>query len=302
LLRDSERRLQLALNAAQLGSWQYDPLRRIISGDTRFKEIFDLAEDEVAVDVLIEKRVPPEDAQRVRTALEATLDPDDPRPLAVEHRLQREDGRIRWIEAHWLAYPEGYGRGRRAMRVVGTADDITERRENAEKVHLLTREINNRAKNTKNMFSVVDAISHQIAAGDPKDFARRFSEGIQALSANQDLLIRNEWKGVEIEDLVRAQLAHFADLIGSRIAAQGPKLLLRGAPPKPSGLHSTSSLPNAGKYGALSTDAGCVDIRWTCDGDSLTMSWTERDGPPVSAPKRRGFGTIVMKAMACLGS
>ncbi len=28
------------------------------------------------------------------------------------------------------------------------------------------------------------------------------------------------------------------------------------------------------------------------------MSWTERDGPPVSAPERRGFGTTVMEAMA----
>jgi two-component sensor histidine kinase len=28
------------------------------------------------------------------------------------------------------------------------------------------------------------------------------------------------------------------------------------------------------------------------------MSWVERDGPPVSAPERRGFGTIVMEAMA----
>jgi len=28
------------------------------------------------------------------------------------------------------------------------------------------------------------------------------------------------------------------------------------------------------------------------------MSWTEREGPPVSAPKRRGFGTIIMEAMA----
>jgi two-component sensor histidine kinase len=27
------------------------------------------------------------------------------------------------------------------------------------------------------------------------------------------------------------------------------------------------------------------------------MSWTERNGPLVSAPKRRGFGTIVMEAM-----
>ena len=295
LLRDSEQRLQLALNAAQLGSWQYDPLHRVLSGDSRFKEIFDFAEDEVAVDVFIEKRLPPDDAQKVRAALEATLDPANPRPLVVEHRLEREDGRIRWIETHGLAYFEGDGPGRRAMRVVGTADDITERKENAEKAHLLTREINHRAKN---MLSVVDAISHQIAAGNPQDFARRFSERIQALSANQDLLIRNEWKGVEIEDLVRAQLAHFADLIGPRIAAQGPKLLLRGAPAQAIGLALHELSTNAGKYGALSTDAGRVDIRWACDGDTLTMSWTERDGPPVSAPQRRGFGTIVMKTMA----
>jgi len=55
---------------------------------------------------------------------------------------------------------------------------------------------------------------------------------------------------------------------------------------------------NAGKYGALSTDTGRVDVGWGADGDALTMSWTEREGPPVSAPKRRGFGTIVMEAMA----
>jgi PAS domain S-box-containing protein len=295
LLRDSEQRLQLALNAAQLGSWQYDPLLRVISGDPRFREIFDFAGDEVAVDELMKKRVHPEDADRVRADFDATLDPADPRPLAVEYRVQREDGRIRWLETHGLAYFEGAGRGRRAVRVVGTVDDITERRENAEKAHLLTREINHRAKN---MLSVVDAISHQIAARNPEDFAQRFSERIQALSINQDLLIRNEWKGVEIEDLVRAQLAHFADVIGSRITVQGPKLLLRGASAQAIGLAIHELSTNAGKYGALSTEAGRVDIRWECDGDTLTMSWTERDGPPVSAPERRGFGTIVMKVMA----
>jgi two-component sensor histidine kinase len=55
---------------------------------------------------------------------------------------------------------------------------------------------------------------------------------------------------------------------------------------------------NAGKYGALSTDAGRVDIGWGTDGDTFTMSWTEREGPPVSGPQRRGFGTVVMGAMA----
>ena len=202
---------------------------------------------------------------------------------------------IRWMETYGLAYFEDVERARRAARVIGTVADITERKENAEKAHLLTREINHRAKN---MLSVVDAISHQIAAGHPQDFPQRFSERIQALSTNQDLLIRNEWKGVEIEDLVRAQLAHFSDVIGPRIAVQGPKLLLRGAAAQAIGLALHELATNAGKYGALSTDAGRVDIRWGCDGDTLTMSWTERDGPLVSTPERRGFGTIVMKAMA----
>jgi PAS domain S-box-containing protein len=294
LLRDSEESLRLALNAAQLGSWRYDPLHRVVSGDTRFKEILDIGDHETVIDEIV-KRVHPDDAGRVRAAFDAALDPADPTPLAVVYRVQRKDGGIRWMETHGLAYFEDVERGRRAARVVGTVADITERKENAEKAHLLTREINHRAKN---MLSVVDAISHQIAAGHPGDFAQRFSERIQALSTNQDLLIRNEWKGVEIEDLIRAQLAHFTDVIGSRIAVQGPKLLLRGAAAQAIGLALHELATNAGKYGALSTNKGRVDICWGCDGDTLTMSWTEREGPPVSAPERRGFGTIVMKTMA----
>jgi two-component sensor histidine kinase len=55
---------------------------------------------------------------------------------------------------------------------------------------------------------------------------------------------------------------------------------------------------NAGKYGALSTDRGRVDVSWGTDGDALTMSWTERDGPPVSPPERQRFGTTVIAWMA----
>src|SRR5258706_11179012 len=56
--------------------------------------------------------------------------------------------------------------------------------------------------------------------------------------------------------------------------------------------------PHASKYGAFSTDRGRADIGWGTEGDTFTMSWIERDGPSVSAPKRRGFGTIVVEAMA----
>jgi two-component sensor histidine kinase len=209
--------------------------------------------------------------------------------------VRRRNAEIRWVESNGLAYFEGAGPERRAVSYVGTLADITERKQREEKEYLLMREVNHRAKN---MLSVVDSIAHQTAAKNPSDFVERFSERIQALSANQDLLVRNEWKGVEIEDLVHAQLAHFTDLIGSRIAVNGPKLRLNAASAQAIGLALHELATNAGKYGALSTDAGQVDIRWGTDGNTLTMSWTERDGPLVSAPSRRGFGTIVMDTMA----
>jgi two-component sensor histidine kinase len=41
-----------------------------------------------------------------------------------------------------------------------------------------------------------------------------------------------------------------------------------------------------------------VDVGGGTDSGTFTMSWVERDGPPVFAPKRCGFGTVVMEAMA----
>jgi PAS domain S-box-containing protein len=292
-LRESKDRLQIALNVAQLGSYRYDPHGRVFSGDTRCQEIFDLPKDEATIEEIM-KLVHPDDVAMVQANLEAALDPVDPRRSASEFRLRSKDGKIRWVETLGLAYFEGDGRERRAVTFVGTLQDITERKEREEKEHLLMREINHRAKN---MLSVVDAIAHQTATKNPEDFVERFSERIQALSANQDLLVRNEWNGVDIENLVCAQLELFADLIGSRIAVNGPKLRLRAASAQAIGLALHELATNASKYGALSTDSGRVDIRWGTSGDTFIMSWSEREGPPVSEPKRRGFGTIVMEAM-----
>jgi two-component sensor histidine kinase len=149
------------------------------------------------------------------------------------------------------------------------------------------REANHRARN---ILSLVQAIARQTAAREPEDFIARFTERIQALAANQDLLVRNQSQGVDVEDLVRAQLAPFADLSGSRILVCGPKLRLNTACAQAIGLALHQLATNAAKYGALSTARGRVDISWGVAEQTFTISWTERDGPPVSAAKRRGFG------------
>ncbi len=295
-LQASKDRLQLAFDATRLGWWQYDPVLRATSGDPRFKEIFDVTADEISNEDLI-KRVHPDDAECFRAKRDAALDPANPQPyVRHEYRLRRRDGTVRWVEGNALAYFEGAGPERRVVSFGGTVQDITERKEREEKEHLLMREINHRAKN---MLSVVNAIAQQTATRSPGDFVECFSERIQALSANQDLLVRNEWAGVEIEDLVRAQLSHFADLIGSRIATQGPKLRLNPASAQAIGLALHELATNAGKYGALSTDKGRVDIDWEMPGgDTFAISWTEREGPSVTASKRRGFGIVVMEELA----
>jgi PAS domain S-box-containing protein len=244
-LRASKDRLQLALDATQLGWWQYDSLRRAILVARRLKEIFDFTADEMPLDEFM-KRVHPGDAERVWADREAALDPANPRPYAHEYRIRRRDGEVHWVEAHGLVKFESTGPERQVASFVGTVADITERKQREEEVHLLMREVNHRAKN---MLSVVDAIAHQTATTTPEDFIERFSERIQALSANQDLLVRNAWHGVEMKDLVCAQLSPFADLIGSRIVVRGPKLRLNAASAQAIGLALHELTTNAGTYG-----------------------------------------------------
>jgi PAS domain S-box-containing protein len=216
----------------------------------------------------------------------------EPEAHASEEMIRTKDGRERF----WSIVISALGTesdGRRLF--VCMAKDVTEQKAHEEHVQLLMREVNHRAKN---MLSLVLAIARQTVAREPEDFIQRFTDRIRALAANQDLLVRNEWRRVDMEDLVRAQLAHLADLARSRIEVFGPKLRLNAAAAQSIGLTLHELATNAGKYGALSIDTGHVDVYWHSDKGTLTMSWTERDGPPVSPPQRRGFGNTVIVSMA----
>jgi two-component sensor histidine kinase len=164
-----------------------------------------------------------------------------------------------------------------------------------EHIHLLMHEADHRAKN---MLGLVQAVARQTAAGEPENFIRNFTERMQALAANHDLLVRNEWQGVAVADLIRTQLARFADLIGARVVLDGPtNLRLNAAACEVIGLALHELATNATKYGALSADGGGVDVSWGVKGDMFTMSWKEHDGPPVSPPKQTGFGSTVITSL-----
>ena len=182
-------------------------------------------------------------------------------------------------------------------------EDITDRKKHEEQILLLMREVNHRAKN---MLGVVQAIARHTATSHPQDFVQRFSERLQALAMSQDLLIKNEWQGTDLTELVRAQLAHFKDLIDTRVLLAGPPVRLSPAATQTIGMALHELATNAGKYGALSNTYGQVEIHWDVYEDEpgmrrLSMSWIESGGPPVFAPLRRGFGSTVVESMAQMG-
>jgi PAS domain S-box-containing protein len=110
--------LQLALDTAQLGWWRHDPRSSICAGDARFKEIFDVAADEIPAEEFKKQIIHPDDAKRFWADHEADLDPAAPQPFSHEYRVQRGDGEVRWVEVHRLVYFDGDQRGREAVSVI----------------------------------------------------------------------------------------------------------------------------------------------------------------------------------------
>jgi two-component sensor histidine kinase len=161
-------------------------------------------------------------------------------------------------------------------------------------VMYLLKEVDHRSKN---LLSIVQAIARMTAAENPDEFIEHFSERVGNLAATHDLLFKHRWQGVEVSDLIHVQLAHFGNLLDTRIDIDGPPFRLSLAAAQTLGIIIHELATNAAKYGALSNDCGRVDIRWGVDGE-FTMGWSEHDGPKIDQPNRRGFGSTVVKGMA----
>jgi two-component sensor histidine kinase len=54
---------------------------------------------------------------------------------------------------------------------------------------------------------------------------------------------------------------------------------------------------NATKYGALSCPSGSVVLTWAVQDGKLRLNWEERDGPPVTPPTQKGFGTRLLELL-----
>lgn len=171
------------------------------------------------------------------------------------------------------------------------AHDISDRKRAEERERTLMKEVNHRAKN---MLAVVQSIARQTATKSPDDFMASFTTRIRSLAASQDVLVHSGWQNISLDALVMSQLGHFAPLIGKRVVLDGRPVQISAAAAQPIALALHELATNAAKYGALSNATGSVALRWqTGDDGQFAMEWSEKGGPPVKPPARRGFGSQV---------
>ena len=131
LLRVSEQRQRLALDAAELGMWHVDPATRATQTDARFRAIFGTTAEWTDYYQSFEV-THPDDLPAVQAAVAAAIRLEDTIPCAIEFRINHPDGSIHWVFAKGRSSFEGTGSTRRAVSFDGTVADITDRKRGEE--------------------------------------------------------------------------------------------------------------------------------------------------------------------------
>src|SRR5690606_25091718 len=113
-----------------------------------------------------------------------------------------------------------------------------------------------------------------------------------ALSKVHDLLTRSHWEGASLRSVLTQE---FAPYEAERIGMLGEDLELapRAALILAMALHELTT--NAVKHGVLSSRTGHLLVQWWLTADELVLCWSERGGPAVLPPQRRGFGSRLVE-------
>jgi PAS domain S-box-containing protein len=201
-------------------------------------------------------------------------------PVRFEHQAKALDQR--WYDVH--AFRIGAS-GARQVAILFT--DISQRRSADEQQQLLHEELGHRMKNS---MALVQAIASQTLRGVPDRTAvKAFTQRVQALSHAHDILLQQSWASANLADVVIGAISAQADR--ARITVTGPDISLDPKAALSLSLLLHELATNAVKYGSLSVPDGIVEVNWRKHEDALVLAWTEKGGPPATAPERTGLGS-----------
>ncbi|TXN71998.1 PAS domain-containing protein [Methylobacterium sp. WL6] len=160
---------------------------------------------------------------------------------------------------------------------------------------LRNRELSHRLKNT---LAMVQAIASQTLRNAP-DFEsakEALAARLIALGKAHDILLTGARESAGIAAVIAGALAIHDDGQAGRLALDGPEIEVGPKAALSLALMMHELATNAAKYGALSVPGGRVAVTWSLDADAMVrMLWTERGGPKVAPPTRKGFGSRLIE-------
>jgi len=290
-LRRSAERLLLAKEAGGVATWDWDIVHGSMWVSDSWWRLVGLApggpsgsyEEWLA-------RVHPEDRPRVAAEVQRAL---GGAPFETEYRVVWPNGEVHCISARGRAE---FGPDGRPIRLLGASIDITERKQAEERLQLLAREVDHRAKN---MLTVVQALVRMTRADTARDYAQAVEGRIAALARAHMLLAESRWAGTDLKRLIEDEIAPYRGGDATRVRAAGMAVMLNPAAAQALAMALHELATNAAKYGALSAPQGRVAIDWAWAADGrFCLRWTETGGPAVHAPARRGFGARLIDQVA----
>jgi two-component sensor histidine kinase/CheY-like chemotaxis protein len=279
-----------ALGAAGMGEFEWDLDSDLIFVSPRMSEITGVPGGEWPSQTgeFLLNFVHPEDRGALRAALTESLLRDA--RYSMRYRMVRpDDQRVLWMESSGsiLRRPD-----ESPNKLIGVVWDVSAHKIEEDEREALVSELDHRIKN---VLASVQSLAAQSArkTASLDVFLRTFTGRLEAMAAAHTLLTRTRWRGAEIGDVVAAELSGLAH---GRARWQGPALLLgpRATNALALALHELGA--NAVKFGALSIEAGRVEVRWRgLERGGFELVWTERRGPPVETPARQGFGLTLLE-------
>jgi PAS domain S-box-containing protein len=284
-------RLELALEAAGLGEFEWDMARGLLVVSERMAAITGLPAGSMPAQgaAVLEPYLHPDNLAAVRADFQRSRENGGVFGFEFEHK-RPDNGEVVWVRVAGVIARDADGR---AVALTGIVEDITVRKLEEEQRQTLMAELDHRVKN---VLAAVQALAIQTAkrTTSVEAFLQNFSGRLKAMGAANELLTAARWRGAAIEHLVAAELGALAP---GQTSWEGPELFLtpRAANAMSMGLHEL--VTNAVKFGALSVEAGHVAVRWMWRPDSggFDMIWTESGGPRVVGPSRRGFGSTLLE-------
>lgn len=288
-LLESEQQLRLATEAAEIGLWDVDTVTDTMFWPPRVKAMFGISPDVPVSMTDFYAGLHSDDKEATVAAFAGACDPQKRALYDVEYRaVGKEDGVIRWIAAKGRAVFDADGK---CVRVIGTALDISKRKEAEERQVLLAREVDHRARNA---LAVIQSIIRLTRAKSVDDYVQAIEGRIKALARAHTLLSDSRWHGADLATLVTEELAPYRG--GDKITIRGPDISLQPATAQGLALALHELATNAAKHGALSSPSGKITLDWQLQSDTLTLNWAENGGPGIASPSSRSFGLKVIVA------